>query len=137
MEACLEAEAMTLRIQHIDHIALIVRDVAKATAWYQEVLGLEHHYPGLWDGVPAMLFTGDTGLALFPAGSEHPNPPPGSDTIAMMHFAFRVDRRNFMNAQTHLQELGIDFTFQDHDVSHSIYFHDPDGHRLEITTYEL
>jgi catechol 2,3-dioxygenase-like lactoylglutathione lyase family enzyme len=23
------------------------------------------------------------------------------------------------------------------DVSHSIYFEDPDGHRLELTTYEL
>jgi catechol 2,3-dioxygenase-like lactoylglutathione lyase family enzyme len=27
--------------------------------------------------------------------------------------------------------------FMDHATAHSIYFADPDGHRLEITTYEL
>jgi ketosteroid isomerase-like protein len=25
----------------------------------------------------------------------------------------------------------------DHETAHSVYFQDPDGHRLEITTYEL
>ena len=34
-------------------------------------------------------------------------------------------------AQSVLQE------FQDHAASHSIYFEDPDGHRLEITTYDV
>ena len=32
---------------------------------------------------------------------------------------------------------GIEFEFQDHKISHSIYFYDPDRHELEITTYEL
>ncbi len=128
---------MSIQIQHIDHLALTVRDIAKSTEWYCDVLGLEHHYQGMWEGVPAMLFIGNTGLALFPTKSKHPNPPPGSDTIAMMHFAFRVDRTNFSAAQTQLQERGIDFEFQDHEISHSIYFNDLDGHQLELTTYEL
>lgn len=42
-----------------------------------------------------------------------------------------------MKAQAALRERGIAFQFQDHEVSHSIYFSDPDGHRLEITTYEV
>lgn len=128
---------MTVKIQHIDHIALTVRDVEKSTKWYCDVLGLEHRYAGMWDGVPAMLFIGETGLALFPTKIDDPKPSPGSDTIAMMHFAFRVDRENFEAAQTHLKQLGIPFEFQDHDISHSIYFDDPDGHQLELTTYEL
>ena len=31
----------------------------------------------------------------------------------------------------------IAVSFQDHDICHSIYSADPDGHQLEITTYEL
>ncbi|MBK9124313.1 MAG: VOC family protein [Chloroflexi bacterium] len=128
---------MPFAIQHIDHIALTVRDVERATRWYCDVLGFEHRYPGLWGGVPAMLFAGDTGIALFPVRAAIPKPSPASDTIAMMHLAFRVDRAGFVKAQDHLSALGIAFEFQDHDISHSIYFSDPDGHRLEITTYEV
>ena len=51
--------------------------------------------------------------------------------------AFRVDRPSFEAVQAHLTAQGIPFTFSDHDISHSIYFSDPDGHRLEITTYDL
>jgi catechol 2,3-dioxygenase-like lactoylglutathione lyase family enzyme len=127
---------MGMKLQHIDHIALTVRDVEQSTRWYCEVLGMEHRYPGLWGGVPALVFIGETGLALFPA-KANPKPSPGSDTIAMMHFAFRVDRAGFEAAQAHLQTLNIAFSYQDHDICHSIYFDDPDGHQLEITTYEL
>jgi len=128
---------MPINVQHIDHIALTVRDVEKSAQWYCDVLGLEHQHKGMWGGVPAMLFIGDTGLALFPAKGDDPKPSPTSDTIAMMHFAFRATYQDFLEAQEHLRSLGISFNFQDHDISHSIYFHDPDGHQLEITTYQL
>jgi catechol 2,3-dioxygenase-like lactoylglutathione lyase family enzyme len=55
----------------------------------------------------------------------------------MLHLAFRTDWENFVAAQKELDRRGIKFEFQDHEISHSIYFHDPDRHRLEITTYEL
>ena len=42
-----------------------------------------------------------------------------------------------MVAQAELKRRGIQFEFQDHKISHSIYFDDPDGHHLEITTYDL
>ena len=31
----------------------------------------------------------------------------------------------------------ISTEFQDHGISHSIYFQDPDGHQLELTTYDV
>ncbi len=40
-------------------------------------------------------------------------------------------------AQRELASRGIAFHFRDHEISHSIYFRDPDGIELEITTYEL
>jgi catechol-2,3-dioxygenase len=32
---------------------------------------------------------------------------------------------------------GIPFEFSDHGIAHSVYISDPDGHRIEITTYEV
>jgi catechol 2,3-dioxygenase-like lactoylglutathione lyase family enzyme len=39
--------------------------------------------------------------------------------------------------QRELKKRGIKFEFQDHEIALSIYFRDPDGHQLEITTYEV
>jgi catechol-2,3-dioxygenase len=50
--------------------------------------------------------------------------------------AWHTDRAGFDAAQTHLRELGIAFRGPvDHGAAFSIYFHDPDGHPLEITYY--
>jgi catechol-2,3-dioxygenase len=57
--------------------------------------------------------------------------------VRTLHFAFRADRENFLHAQDELKKRAIPFDFQDHEISHSIYFRDPDGHQIEITTYEL
>ena len=51
--------------------------------------------------------------------------------------ALRANRKNFLAAQNELKRRNIHFEFQDHEISHSIYFRDPDGHKLEITTYQL
>ena len=61
----------------------------------------------------------------------------GRDTSGMLHLAMRADRQNFLEAQQELRRRGINYHFQDHEVSHSIYFQDLDGIRLEITTYEM
>lgn len=132
-------------LHSLDHIALACRDVAASAAWYADVLGLKRVHANVWGDVPTMMSAGnDTMVALFPVrpapGSEpgnEPKPRPGGDTLAMRHFAFRTDRPGFEQAQTHLRDKGIEFRFEDHDIAHSIYFHDPDGHKVEITTYDL
>lgn len=123
-------------LQHLDHVALTVADLSRSTRWYCDVLGFEHRYPGRWEGVPVMLGLGPTLIALFPA--KGPDLPwMTENNIRIAHVALRADRPNFLAAQKELEAQGIQVTFQDHDISHSIYFHDPDGHQLEITTYEL
>ena len=122
-------------LQGIDHVALAVRDVARSAEWYVEVLGFERRLPGMWNGVPVFVGKGTTALALFAAKADVDQGEPAG--IRMLHTAFRASRSEFLRAQHDLARRGIAFEFQDHEISHSIYFRDPDGHELEITTYEL
>jgi catechol 2,3-dioxygenase-like lactoylglutathione lyase family enzyme len=124
-----------MQLEGIDHVAMGVRDIERSARWYIEVLGFERFHAGMWDGVPTFIGKGNTGIALFPAG--HEPKPSAYREIRMLHLAFRANRENFLTAQHELEERGIKFEFQDHEIARSIYFCDPDGHQLEITTYEV
>ncbi len=124
-------------LEGIDHVALAVRDVQRSLAWYQEVLGLERRFEDVWGDYPAVVGVGTTSIALFPVEGPDPISFIGRDALVMRHLAFRVDRKNFIEARADLKRRGIAFEFQDHDVAHSIYFDDPDAHEIEITTYDL
>ena len=126
-----------MQLQGIDHVALAVRDIERSVKWYIEVLGFERLHQEMWNGIPTFIGKGNTGIALFPASSHTRSPSPARRNIRMLHLAFRADRKNFLAAHEELTRRGSKFEFQDHEISHSIYFHDPDGHELEITTYEL
>ncbi len=126
-----------IETEGIDHVSFSVRDLEASADWYQRVLGLERRHEETWD-IPVMLGKGTTALALFPpgdvVGARESAAPSGP---GFRHLAFRVTRENFERAQSVLDELQIGYEFQDHEISYSIYFPDPDGNRLEITTYEL
>lgn len=123
-------------LEGIDHVALAVRDVARSVVWYQDVLGLQRFHEDVWGDFPAFVGVGTTALALFPASGTDAKVC-SRDAIAMRHLAFRATRANYEKAREELERRGIGFEFQDHSIAHSIYFHDPDGHEIEITTYEL
>jgi catechol 2,3-dioxygenase-like lactoylglutathione lyase family enzyme len=126
-----------MQLEGIDHVALAVRDVEQSAQWYIDVLGFERRYDGLWEGIPTFIGKGNTAIALFPIREVDSRPAVRVGKIDMLHLAFRADRKNFIAAQDELKRRGIKFQFQDHEISHSIYFDDPDGHQLEITTYDL
>lgn len=123
-------------LEGIDHVALGVADIERTARWYIEVLGFEHRHKGMWDGVPIFIGKGTTAVALFPASDDARPPSSRADHIGMLHLAFRASRADFAAAQRELTARGIAFSFQDHEISQSIYFDDPDGNQLEITTYE-
>lgn len=126
-----------MRVEGLDHVALTVRDIARSVAWYTEVLGLERRFEEVWGDYPAVVGAGTTALALFPSSVPDPAPPPGRDTISARHIAFRVNGAMFAQAQRELEALGLAPVFQDHAASHSLYVRDPDGHEVEITTYDV
>lgn len=125
------------RLEGLDHVALAVRDVRNSAQWYCDVLGLARLHESEWGDLPAMVGVGGTMLALFPVLGTHPKPPPGKDVIAARHVAFRTDAAGLEEARSELEARGIECEFQDHGIARSIYFLDPDGHELEITTYDL
>jgi catechol 2,3-dioxygenase-like lactoylglutathione lyase family enzyme len=126
-----------MQLEGIDHIALSVRDVERSAQWYIEVLGFERRYDGMWNGIPTFIGKGNTAIAMFPAKSHATSGPSSREDIRMLHLAFRANHKSFISAQQELKRRAIKFEFQDHEIAHSIYFRDPDGHQLEITTYEL
>lgn len=125
-----------MQLEGIDHVALAVSDVDRSVQWYVDILGLERQHEGMWNGIPTFVGKGNTGIAFFSAGDGDSKSAP-HNKIRMLHLAFRANRKNFLEAQRELQKRGIKFEFQDHEISHSIYFRDPDGHELEITTYQI
>jgi len=123
-----------MRLEQIDHVALHCASPEATMAWYVSTLGFERVFAEHWSGVPIFLRLGSTFIALFPRRSADGE----AGANAMSHLAFRAaTQADFQSAQTELRDRGVPFEFQDHEVSHSIYFRDPDGFQLEITTYDV
>jgi catechol-2,3-dioxygenase len=84
-----------------------------------------------------MIGAGASKLALFQSKPNPPGPTPDDEDAVDWHrVAWRTDEAGFAAAQARLKKLGVAFHGPvDHGIAESIYFRDPDGHRLEITWY--
>ena len=124
---------MAPSIDCIDHIHVFVSDRDRAERWYQDVLGLQRvpafEFWSLEPGGPLAIGNdaGTVHLALF----ERPRQPCRS-TIALA-----AGRDEVLAWRTHLSKaLGRSPELQDHAITWSMYFSDPDGNPFEITSYE-
>jgi catechol-2,3-dioxygenase len=127
---------MAFVVNHIDHVEVFVRDIAASMRWYEEVLGLKEICR--WEPEPVMIGVGDTKLALFEAAPDAAAPLPSQAPSPMRWriVAWRTTPAGFEDALNHLTRLGILYRGPvDHEIARSIYFYDPDGHALEITSY--
>ena len=123
-----------MELQRLDHVSLNVSDRRRSIAWYRDVLGLEQRGEPRQDDWP--VFMGEFGacVALFQAQVETPERQP--ESTGLRHVAFMVARDDLARAQERLDEHGVEFRFEDHGNAHSVYFPDPDGNVIELTTYE-
>jgi catechol 2,3-dioxygenase-like lactoylglutathione lyase family enzyme len=120
-----------MQLQRLDHVSLNVTDRTRSIAWYRDVLELEQRNLPTADDEP--VFLGDPGLqfglfqAQAPAGAREP------ESAGLRHVALVVD--DLGEAQEHLRAHEISFNYEDHGNAESVYFRDPDGHTIELTTY--
>lgn len=120
--------------QGLDHVAIAVQEVERSRRFYAEILGFERAHDE-WD-VPVVMAANGTGVAIFDK-DLHPGNGAGQPDVRILHIAFRVDREGFERAREELAAQGMEPRFSDHGIAHSIYFTDPDGHQLELTTYQV
>jgi catechol 2,3-dioxygenase-like lactoylglutathione lyase family enzyme len=123
-----------MRLEQIDHLALRCASPEATKEWYITTLGFEHVFSSQWSGSPIVLRLGSTFITLFPEKENEPPSPNGRAWHMGLRAATYAD---FQSAQTELQSRGISFEFRDHEIAHSIYFFDPDGYLLEITTWDV
>jgi catechol 2,3-dioxygenase-like lactoylglutathione lyase family enzyme len=130
----------------IHHAAYRCRDAQETVEWYARVLGMDYVTAFAEDTVPStgahdpyMHVFLDAGggnvLAFFelpgqPAMGRDPNTP-----AWVQHLAFKVPSVDaLLAAKAHIEAQGVDVLGPTHHgVFQSIYFFDPNGHRIELT----
>lgn len=123
----------------LDHTILEVQDLEESLAFYRDVLGLE--YKGKDGPFEGFLITPDLALELYDEWQVK----------SSRHLAFSMDRTTFETTFERIRNAGIAYgdgpsqtanmkgpgpSSGVHGVTDSVYFKDPNGHILEILTYE-
>lgn len=118
--------------RRLGHIVLKVRDAQKSKEFYTRALGLKVAYEDAAHGAVFLSYgVQHHDLALFQLATGE---TPAASQPGLHHTAWQVG--SFADLQAAHRELGalgieVESTIE-HNVSRSIYFHDPDGNRVEI-----
>jgi catechol 2,3-dioxygenase-like lactoylglutathione lyase family enzyme len=132
--------------QRIHHVAYRCRDAKQTVEWYRKHLKMDFVLAIAEDNVPStgapdpyMHVFLDAGQGNVLAFFELPNSPEmGRDENTpawVQHIAFKIDSLATLEAtKKRLEADGIDVVgITDHTLFKSIYFFDPNGHRLELS----
>jgi lactoylglutathione lyase len=132
-------------LQRIHHVAYRCRDAKQTVDWYRQHLGMdfvlaiaENNVPSTGAPDPYMHVFMDAGQGNVLAFFELPNSPPmgrdGNTPDWVQHIAFKVGSMDeLLAAKAKLQAAGIEVIGPtEHTIFKSIYFFDPNGHRLEL-----
>ena len=136
-----------MKIEQIHHVAYRCIDAEETVKFYKEHLNMdfilaisEDRVPSTKEPDPYMHVFLDAGNGNILAFFELPNSPAmGRDPNTpewVQHIAFRLESEEaLLEAKEELEAKGIAVVGPtNHEIIKSIYFFDPNGHRLELTT---
>ena len=134
-----------MKIQRIHHVAYRCNDAKETMEFYRNVMGMDFKLAIAEDKVPStqapdpyMHIFMDAGNNNVLAFFEVPNSPPmqkdPNTPEWVQHIAFEVkDIQSLMAAKERVEAEGLEVLGPvDHTIFKSIYFFDPNGHRLEL-----
>jgi glyoxylase I family protein len=136
---------MSVELKRIHHVAYRCRDAKETVDFYQRVLQMgfqlaiaENEVPSTKAPDPYMHVFLDAGMGNVLAFFELPNSPDmdrdHNTPLWVQHIAFEVaDLPALEAAKAHIEAQGLDVLGPvNHGVFKSIYFFDPNGHRIEL-----
>ena len=134
----------------LHHVAYRCKDAQRTVDFYTKVIGLEYsagmlppegnrhwHYKIHAETIHIFFKLLDGSFLAFFEVANFPEETPDTATpIWIKHIAFEVPGMDYLiAAKKRLQDHGVDVRGpQDHYICHSVYFEDPDGHRLEMAS---
>ena len=134
-----------MTVKGIHHVAYRCRDTRETVDFYRDLLGMEfklamaeNKVPSTGEPDPYMHVFMDAGRGNVLAFFELPNSPEmGRDENTpewVQHIAFEIGSfEELMEYKSRLEAAGLDVLGPtNHGIFDSIYFFDPNGHRLEL-----
>ena len=121
-----------LPIRHLHHIARTTRDPERSKAFYRDILGFRELVRPNFNFRGAWLFAYGVQIHII----EHPADLPAVETIDPRagHLAFAVD--DLAPVEDRRQPVKIPYHKQVNAGGiPQIFFHDPDGHHIEVGIY--
>jgi len=111
----------------LNHITLAIRDLDQSVGFYNGLLGF--NVAARWDG-GAYLTLNDLWLCLAVDGNT-------ASSNDYSHIAFSIESQYIERFKTLLDEHGVQIWKRNTSEGDSVYFLDPDGHRLEAHVGDL
>lgn len=137
--------AHPFEVSRIHHVAYRCRDAKETSDWYARVLGMEFtlafaedHVPSTGAHDPYMHIFLDAGggniLAFFELPEQAPMGRDENTPAWVQHLALEVPSfAALLTAKRHIEAEGVVVVGPtSHGIFQSIYFFDPNGHRIEL-----
>lgn len=113
-------------ITDINHVTLAVQDIEKSFTFYSNILGFKPLVK--WEKGAYFLIGGEESSDWFCLNLDKNRKP----TDCYTHYAFSVTPENFELLSEKIIKSGTQIFKDNTSPGDSLYFLDPDGHKLEI-----